>query len=363
MKPRTRILLVIGTGEAGGAELATLTLMGHVPEDIELHVLSLTPGPVADRLRALGFPVATASLDGRPTVSQGARFHRSLARMLERVEPAVVYAVGIKAAALCAPAARAARVPIVWHKVDFAHDGWLSAPLARSCSGVVAVSEAVAEAVPDARVMGVLPPPVRLPEEYRASGEPDPPAVGSVGMLVPYKGHAHVIEAAARLGDRFPDLRVLIAGGPVAAAPGHERALLDAASRLGIADRVELTGHVDRIEEVLDRLSVFVSATYRDEQGFGHEGLSGAMLEASWAGLPVVATSGGGTPEGVRDGVTGTLVPPADPERLADAIAHYLDDPAARREAGEQGAQFARERSRPESLAARLFELLRGAAR
>src|SRR5688572_1046542 len=177
MKPRTRILLVIGTGEAGGAELATLTLMGHVPEDVELHVLSLTPGPVADRLRVLGFPVATASLGGRPSVRRAARFHRHLARLLERVEPAVVYAVGIKAAALCAPAARAARIPIVWHKVDFAHDDWLARPLARACSAVVAVSEAVAEAVPDARVTGVLPPPVRLPEEYRASGDPDPPAL------------------------------------------------------------------------------------------------------------------------------------------------------------------------------------------
>ena len=362
MSRATRILLVLGTGRPGGAELATLTLMRHIPGDVEISALTLSPGPVADRLRALGLPVWSASLEERPTARRAAGFHRRLRRLLAEVEPDVVHAVGIKPATLCAAAARTAGVPLIWQKVDAAHDDRLAAPLARAASGVIAVSQAVAEAVPADRLVTVLPPPVRLPEDYRAPGDPAPPAVGSVGMLVPYKGHAHVIEAAGRLADDFPDLRVLIAGGPAPAAPGHDRELLEAARRWKIADRVELMGHVDRVEEVLDRLSVFVSATHLDEQGFGREGLSGAMLEASWAGLPVVATAGGGTPEGVQDGVTGTLVPPADTARLADAIAHYLGDPAAAREAGDQGARFAREHFRPATLAERLFDVLRTAA-
>jgi phosphatidylinositol alpha-1,6-mannosyltransferase len=129
-----------------------------------------------------------------------------------------------------------------------------------------------------------------------------------------------------------------------------------------MADRVEFLGHVDRIEAVLDRLSLLVSATHRDEKGFGEEGLGAAIVEASWAGLPVVATSGGGAPEAVQDGVTGTLVPPAEPARLADAIGRYLGDPAAAGAAGEAGARFARERFRPATLGPRLFEWLREAA-
>lgn len=355
----TRVLLVLGTGQPGGAELAALTLLPHRPADIEVTALVLGPGPVAGRLDALGVPVWRSSLEGRPSARRAARLHRGLLRLLERLEPDVVHAVGIKAATLSVAAARTAGVQIIWQKVDFAHDDRLAAPLARACSGVVAVSEAVAEAVPADRLITVLGPPVRLAEDYRAPGEPSPPTIGSVGALVPYKGHAHVIEAAARLVDRFPDLRVVIASGQAPAVPGHDRELLETARRCGMSERVELLGHADRIEDVLDRLTVFVSATYRDEQGFGREGLSTAMLEASWAGLPVVATSGGGTPEGVRDGVTGTLVPPADPERLAEAIGHYLADPATSREAGEQGAQFARERFRPEALAERLYSVLR----
>lgn len=358
----TRILVVLGTGQPGGAELAALTLLERAPPDVEVHVLVLAPGPVIQRLRELGLPVWSASLAGRPSARRAVRFHRGLLRLIARVEPDVVLAVGIKPATLSAPAARVAGVPLVWQKVDFAHDERLAGPLAHACTGVVAVSHAVAEAVPAQRLLGVQPPPVRLADDYRAPGNPSPAAIGSVGALVPYKGHAHVIEAAGRLSERFPDLRVVIAGGESPAAPGHAQELRDVAERHGIADRVELGGHVDRIEDVLNRLSVFASATYRDEKGFGREGLGAAIVEASWAGLPVVATSGGGTPEGVRDGVTGTLVPPGDPDRLAAAIEHYLADPAAARAAGEAGADFARERFRPEALATQLFETVRAAA-
>ena len=354
--------MVLGTGQPGGAELAALTLFEHAPPDAELEALVLAPGPLVERLEALGIPVTVDPMVGRPSLRRAARFHRSFRRLLKRIDPDVVLAVGIKPTVLCIAAARMARTPLVWQKVDFAYDNRFASPLARACTGVIAVSEAVAAALPEGRLLGILHPPVRLAEDYRAPGSPSPPTIGSVGMLVPYKGHDHVIEAAARLSESVPDLRVLIAGGPTPTAPGHERELHEAAERRGIADRVEFLGHVDRIEEVLDRLSVFVLGTHRDEKGFGHEGLSGAMLEASWAGLPVVATSGGGTPEGVEDGVTGTLVPPAEPARLADAIGHYLVDPAAARAAGEAGARYARERFRPAMLGPRLFEWLREAA-
>lgn len=355
--------MVLGTGQLGGAELAALTLLEHAPPDVRLEAFVLAPGPAVARLEALGVAVSVDTLVGRPSPQRAARFHRAFRRLLARLDPDVILAVGIKPTFLCVAGARMARIPIVWQKVDFAYDGRFAGSLARICSGVVPASEAVAAAVPDGRVLGVVPPPVRLPESYRAAGNPAPPAIGSAGMLVPYKGHEHVIEAAARLSESVPDLRVLIAGGPTPAAPGYESELHDAANRWDVAERVELMGHVDRIEDVLDRLSVFVSATHRDEKGFGHEGMGAAMLEASWAGLPVVATSGGGAPEAVRDGVTGTLVPPAEPERLAEAIGRYLGDPAAAREAGEAGARFAREHFRPASLGPRLFELLREAAR
>jgi glycosyltransferase involved in cell wall biosynthesis len=66
------------------------------------------------------------------------------------------------------------------------------------------------------------------------------------------------------------------------------------------------------------------------------------------AGLPVVATTAGGIPECVLDGVTGLLVPPARSERLADAILALVDDPARRRRFGEAGRRRVLEVFSPE---------------
>jgi phosphatidylinositol alpha-1,6-mannosyltransferase len=107
---------------------------------------------------------------------------------------------------------------------------------------------------------------------------------------------------------------------------------------------------------------VFVNATWRDERGFGREGLSAAMLEASWVGLPVVATRGGGSTEALLEGQTGVLAEPADPADLARAIAPYLRDAGLAASVGAAGRDFVRARFAPKILAARLFQALERAA-
>jgi glycosyltransferase involved in cell wall biosynthesis len=67
------------------------------------------------------------------------------------------------------------------------------------------------------------------------------------------------------------------------------------------------------------------------------EGLGVSLLQASAAGVPVVASRVGGIPEAVRDGVSGLLVPPADVAALADAVLALLADPDACRRMGAAG--------------------------
>src|SRR5207249_9979935 len=74
------------------------------------------------------------------------------------------------------------------------------------------------------------------------------------------------------------------------------------------------------------------------------EGLPNAVLEAMAAGCPVVATDVGGTREAVVEGETGFLVPPADPDTIADRVLRLLRDPALARSMGERGLARARER-------------------
>jgi glycosyltransferase involved in cell wall biosynthesis len=353
-----RLLVVASSGQPGGAELALDAYLAHLPADAEAQGLVLSPGPVAGSLAArLGRPVAVASLDGRPSARRAGAFGRSLVGALRRERPDVVFATGLKAATLCAAACRVAGVPLVWHKVDFSHDDAIARPLSLLCAGVVPVSEAVRATIPASRQLPVVPPPVRLHPGFRVGDARPPATIASIGRLVPYKGHADVIAAAGLLRDRFPDVRVVIAGATE--DPGDPEELRTAARAAGLADRLELIGHVAEIEAVLERATVVVGATYREGR-YGGEGFGAALAEAAWAGLPVVATRGGGAAEALVDGVSGRVVAPRDPAALASAVGDYLRDPALARSAGEAGARWARERLAPAPLSARLFAALRG---
>jgi glycosyltransferase involved in cell wall biosynthesis len=362
-----KVLALSSYGVLGGAELSLVTFLEHRPQGVEAVALLVAGGPLAGRLAELGVPVHSAhGYAGRPTAARAVRFAREVSGFLERERPDVVWALGQKAALLALAPCRRRRIPLVWHKVDFSWDRVLAAPLAEGVNGVLCVSQAVAGALGRLgrrRMLGVVHPPLRLSESLRAEPDPEHPVIGTLARLVPYKGHHHILAAAARLSEEFPRLRVVLAGGPVTEFPGYPAQLERLAGELGLSGRVEMPGFVDDVEPILRRLSVFVNATFRDEEGFGLEGLSGAMLEASWAGVPVVATGGGGTAEGLVDGETGTLVPEAEPRAIAEAVAPYLRDPGLAARTGAAGMEFARGRCAPGPASGRLFELLAVAAR
>ena len=362
-----RVLAVSSYGGLGGAELALATFLEHRPPEVEAEAVLVSDGPLGALLERQGVPsVAGHGFEARPTLRALVRFTRALAPHLRRIRPDVVWATGQKAALLSLPACRAAGVPLVWHKVDFSWDRLLAKPLAAGAQGVVCVSRAACAALGPLRarrLLGVVGPPVRLPADLVARPDPERPVIGTLARLVPYKGHHHILRAAALLGEEFPALRVVLAGSGAPQYPDYPRSLEVLAEELGLSDRVELPGHIEAVEPVLERLTVFVNATYRDAQGFGFEGLSGAMLEASWAGIPVVAVRGGGTAEGLRDGATGTLVEAAEPRLLARAIAPYLRHPDLRERTGAAARAHARANYAPGVAARRLFSLLAAAAR
>ena len=99
-------------------------------------------------------------------------------------------------------------------------------------------------------------------------------------------------------------------------------ALVARAAELGIADRVHFRGKIphDEVAWWMAAGDVFVLPSLS-------EGLPTVVCEAMACGRPVVATAVDGTPEIVRDGETGILVPPREPRPLADALARVLDDP------------------------------------
>lgn len=172
------------------------------------------------------------------------------------------------------------------------------------------------------------------------------PVIGSVSVLRPQKALDVLVRAAAPLLRDYPDLRVLIAGeGPLKA----ELTAL-AESFADVSDRVLMLGYRSDVPDVLAALDVAVSSSL-------FEGSPLAVMEFMEAARPIVATTVGGVPDLIDDGVHGLLVPPGDADALGAAIRRMLDDREAARAMGER----ARERRRREfdiELTVRRFESL-----
>jgi glycosyltransferase involved in cell wall biosynthesis len=142
----------------------------------------------------------------------------------------------------------------------------------------------------------------------------------SVGRLVERKGFDVVIRALAAV----PGAELLVAGGPPAAELGGDAEacrLLAVAERSGVVDRVHLLGAVSRAEMPALLRSADVVACTPWYEPFGM-----VPVEAMACGVPVVATAVGGLTDTVIDGVTGVLVPPRRPDRLAAALRTLLAD-------------------------------------
>jgi glycosyltransferase involved in cell wall biosynthesis len=361
-----KVLAIASYGRLGGAELAMTEFLAHRPPGVDVAAVVIGSGELAQKLAAADVAAWQAvDLDGKPSPSDLAAFARGLSRVIERERPDVVWAVGRKAAIMAVPTSSHRHIPLVWWKVDFSLDHLVAKPLARAVDGVVSVSQAAAEAIGprlrQAKLLGVVGPPVALDEAVRARLDPSGHVVGTLGTLMPIKGHHVLLRATAHLVAEFGELQVRIGGGPAREFPHYGAELGELAAELGVSDHVQWLGFTDAAT-FLEQLNVYVNATGR-HGAYGFEGLSGAMLEASWAGVPVVATRGGGTPEGMVDGVTGTLVEPDDPQALAAAIAGYLRDPDAAARAGQAGREFARQRFAPRHVAEAMFGYLESVAR
>lgn len=162
-----------------------------------------------------------------------------------------------------------------------------------------------------------------------ASTRPGPMTVATLANLRPEKGLVQIVEAAAVVARKFPRVRFVVWGDGT--LRGHLEGLISARGLTGI---VELRGATREPEKALTECHIFVLASLS-------EASSNVILEAMASGLPVVATRVGGTPGLVDDQRTGLLVPPGDPEALAQAIMSLLEAPARAGEMGTLGRRRA----------------------
>ncbi len=139
---------------------------------------------------------------------------------------------------------------------------------------------------------------------------------GIVARLEDYKGHAYLLESAKTVIAARPGTVFLIVG------EGTERERLEKqAAELGIAGQVIFTGFCDDVAPYYGIMNLNLNCS------FGTETSSLALSEGMSVGVPAVATTYGGNPYMITEGVNGLLVPEKDADAMADAILKIMNDP------------------------------------
>lgn len=336
--PTYKILQLIGGGEIGGAEQHVLTLLQEFnPQAYSLTSGCLVDGPFAQltedqNIETLRFPMKHA-LDFSP-----------LPKLIKTVRAEtfdLVHAHGSRANLLGRLAGRYLKVPVVSTVHSSLRQDYLSPRAAQLAltldrltlpltSGIITVSEALAKEVAgrggqNIRTIynGIKPisqinsaeKREKLRESFRKAWRipSDALVLGSVARLHPTKGLDNLIEAAQLLRTQFPKIHVLIIGdGPL------RTELQEHLTSCNLPHT--LTGFLTEAYLGLTAMDLFVLPSVS-------EGMGLVLLEAMQAHLPIVATSVGGIPEVIRHDQDGLLVPPQEPEALANACQQILLNP------------------------------------
>ncbi len=235
-------------------------------------------------------------------------------------------------------AARITRTPAICHCRTFAtpsadDNRWLLPGL----QGLIFISQAVA----DAHLAAIPRPPRHTvipnaldPGEFAQAVDrnairaslgvpPDASLIGMAGRIAPWKGQDVFVDALAALNHRLPCVHGVIVGLPEEAdGPGYSDRLHEQVTALGLGDCVHFVGFREDVPQLLAATDVVVHCSVKPEP-FGR-----VVIEGMAAGRPVVASRAGGPMEIIADGVDGLLVPPGDPEQLAEAVARVLTNPA-----------------------------------
>jgi glycosyltransferase involved in cell wall biosynthesis len=279
-----------------------------------------------------------------------------LSRLLKRLGPDVIHAHdphGVSMASLALSFGGAAAHPgahgpalVASRRVDFhAKGNSFSRWKHRQVDCFIAASEAIrrillADGVPLDRVVTVhegididhvvAAPPVNVHEVFWLPHHA--PIVGNVAALVPHKGQRYLIDAARLVVQQVPDARFVILG------EGELRGHLEKQVHDSHLDKhVLLPGFRTDVLGCIKGFDLFVMSSVT-------EGLGTSLLDAMACQRAIVATTAGGIPEIVEDGVTGVLAPPRDAAALAAGIVRLLRDQALRERMGSAGSARVRER-------------------
>jgi glycosyltransferase involved in cell wall biosynthesis len=371
-----RILFVEHSSITSGGQHSLLELMQVLKSEHDLQLVC-PPGPLAETMRARGFPVhlvpdsqLTFKLSALGTPRELMRAwvaRRGVRRHIARLRPDIVHANSVRAGLLTLGLRRDR---VVVHCRDLLPPGPAGDAVGRAVmSGsaeVVAVSQAAAlrlagpqwaqrsVSVVDNPVDGERFDPNRWPSDAarKALGVAGRPVLGLIAQITPWKGHTRAVRVLARLRESHPDAQLLMAGEVKFVTrstrfdnQAYGRELMSLVAELGLSDAVHFLGERDDVDRVMASLDVLLVPS--TEEPFGR-----TVIEAMAMGVPVIATDAGGPGEILRPGYDGIALPPDDIDAWARAAATL-----ARRGRELESRTYALERFSPSRHAAAIVSV------
>jgi glycosyltransferase involved in cell wall biosynthesis len=337
------VLLLCEFSTLNGGENSALSTFSHLrAADVQLTVAAPASGDLAQALNAQS--VELLPLDFRDSAGSRrsqAESRQQLEALLRRRRPDLLHANSLSMGRLAGPVAAEMQLPSISHLRDIIGLSAGSIADLNRHRRLLAVSAAtrsyhLAQGL-DANKTHVLYNGVDL-ARFRprpASGwlrselslGPEALLVGTIGQLVMRKGHDVLVQAAARLASRFPELHYIFIGSRYsekAEAHRYEADLHAAFAQPDLAGRGHFLGCREGIEDLLPELSLLVHPARQ-------EPLGRVLLEGAAAGAAIIATDIGGTREIFpQESGAAILVPPNSAEALAEAITSLAEDAGAR---------------------------------
>ena len=325
-----RVIQIANASSIGGGNRSLLQLNGVLrSRRTTLHVVIPSVGPMEDAClnESISYECASPRQPSwtRPDLLW-ADYRRWRERLI-RTSTDIVHANDVTTARWVALAAWRGRVPLVCHvrfPPDKAEIAWafrrLPKPAALIFNSYALRNQCGADfeqACPGAEQF-VIHNAVDLKQFQPRPKRSQKKRVGILANLTPVKGHHDFLRMARRLLDQGVDAEYWIIGEDIQdSGYGVESKRL--CRELGLADSVQFLGYRTDVANLLNELDVLVCASHVEP--FGR-----CLIEAMACVKPVVATRVGGIPEVVDDEITGILVPPGSPQKLADAASRLLND-------------------------------------
>lgn len=342
-----RVLYLHHVKQISGAEQSLRLLFRHLDRDHVLpHFAGPAAGPFPSMVAQVGIPVFPVPFGPLRNIRGLVRSVCQLLRLIREHHIELLHANGPQTNLCAGLAGRLAHIAVVWHERNLLYGSmWdVDRLLAGLATRIICNSDAVRERFRGSRawaksvtILNAVdtiefnPEIPREPIRRELQIAPEVPAVGIVGRIGLGKGHDHFVEAAIQLLRAGSPAQFLIIGDSLFPEDAWRTDVLrHRVKDARLEDRIKIVGFRPDVPSVMRGLDLLVLAS--DAEPCGR-----VLFEAMASGTAIVATNSGGTPEIVRDGQEGLLVPPRDPHALAGAIGRVIEEPSLRARLGRAG--------------------------